>query len=120
METIFIIAAIFTGIYMIIKVFTDFLLKRKIIKSGHFQQAQILETPPVTREENQYPTLKWGLVALMAGAGLIVIEFLQRNGSIHWEEGPDSFLPFGIELVFISAGFLIYFLIVNAIKSRKR
>lgn len=117
MSEVFVIAAVFAGIYMVIKVFTDFLLKRKIIKSGHLDRAGILEPIPATSSErNHYPTLKWGLVALMAGAGLILIEFLSRYGTIRLDDGYDSFLPFGIELVFISAGFLIYFLIINGKK----
>ncbi len=117
MENVFITATVFFGIYMVIKVFTDFLLKRKIIKSGHIDKAGILDPLPFsTSEKNNYPTLKWGLVALMAGAGLILIEFLQRNGTITWNDGADSFLPFGIELVFIAAGFLIYFLISSTRK----
>ena len=74
----------------------------------------ILDTPKPTSEEiNKYPSLKWGLVALMSGLGLILVEILR------WEN-PDlmdyreSVLPFGILLVFVSLGFLIYFFIMNA------
>ena len=87
-------------------------LKRKLINSGHFEQAGILVQPVATPEEvNKYPSLKWGLVALMAGLGLIIIEFI-RNGQ-EAMEFYQSMLPYGIELVFISLGFLIYFFIVN-------
>ncbi|MFH1297295.1 MAG: hypothetical protein ABIJ04_08500 [Bacteroidota bacterium] len=113
--TIVIVGIVFFGVYSLIKVFTDYLLKRKIVKTGHIEKAGILETPPgQTGESNRYPNLKWGLVALMAGAGLILIEIFYRTGAITWEDGRDSFLPFGIELVAIALGFLIYFFIVNA------
>jgi len=115
-ESIFITAVVFFGIYQIIKVFTDFLLKRKIIKAGHLEQAGILEPVKMTQEENRYPTLKWGLVALMAGGGLIVIELLSWGDTFKWVKDYQSAMPIGIELVFIAAGFLTYFFIVNSKK----
>jgi hypothetical protein len=115
-QGILITAIIFYSLYNIIKMFTDFLLKRKIIKAGHLDKAGILSPVPVLTEENRYPTLKWGLVSLMAGAGLILIEILSRKIIISWEDDRYSFLAVGIELVFISAGFLIYFFIVNSRK----
>jgi hypothetical protein len=109
-------AVVFFGIYQLIKMFTDFLLKRKIIKAGHLEKAGILDPVLAVSEENRYPTLKWGLVSLLAGAGLILIEAMSRGGQINWVKDYNSLLPVGIELVFISAGFLIYFFIVNAKK----
>jgi hypothetical protein len=117
MSEVFVIAIVFIGLYYIIKMFTDFLLKRKIIKAGHVDKAGILDPVSAISEENRYPTLKWGLVSLLAGAGLILIEILSRGGQISWVKDYNSLLPIGIELAFISAGFLIYFFIVN---SRKR
>ncbi|MCX6271495.1 MAG: hypothetical protein NTU44_09800 [Bacteroidetes bacterium] len=107
------VAVVFFGIYQIIKVFTDFLLKRKIIKAGHIDKAGILDPLAVPTEEKSYPTLKWGLVALSAGLGFIVIELCSNAGGMNWIRGENSLFPFGIELVFISAGFLVYFFYVN-------
>jgi hypothetical protein len=104
---------VFFGIYHLIKMFTDFLLKRKIVKLGHLEKAAILDQSSVTREEIRYPTLKWGLVAFMAGLGFIIIETLSKGGGVEWVKSTESFLPLGIELVFISLGFLTYFLIVS-------
>jgi hypothetical protein len=106
-------AIVFFGLYHIIKMFTDFLLKRKIIKAGHVDKAGILDPVSATSAENRFPTLKWGLVSLMAGAGLILIELMSRGGQISWVKDYNSLLPVGIELVFIAAGFLTYFFIVN-------
>jgi hypothetical protein len=96
--------------------FTDFLLKRKIIKDGHIDHAGILEPIRQNQEENRFPTLKWGLVALMAGAGMIVIELLSWGDTFKWVKDYRSVMPIGIELVFIAAGFLIYFFIVTGRK----
>ncbi|MHC1706504.1 MAG: hypothetical protein AB9842_03160 [Bacteroidales bacterium] len=110
-------ATVFFSIYMIIKEFTDFLLRRKIIKSGHVDKAGILEPLVETSNDKKYPTLKWGLVALFAGAGIIVIELMSNAGGLMWMKEEKSILPLGIELVFIAAGFLTYFFIVNYKKS---
>jgi len=113
-ESIVITAIVFFGIYNMIKIFTDFLLRRKIIKAGHIEKAGIMDPIVQMQEENKYPTLKWGLVSFMAGAGLIVIELLSWGGKFSWVLDYHSVMPLGIELVFISVGFLIYFFIVNA------
>ncbi len=110
-------AIVFFAIYQILKAFTDFLLKRKIIKMGHLDKAEILVQQEESREENRYPTLKWGLVTFLAGAGLILITILSKT-TMPWilnTEGAP--LVFGIELVLIAAGFLLYFLIMNMRKS---
>jgi hypothetical protein len=116
MEEILIPAIIFFTAYHIIRILSEHLLKRKIIKSGHFEKAEILsQTKQESDEVNKYPSLKWGLVAFMAGAGLIVTKLIYWNET-YWMHDSDPLLPIGIELVFISLGFLIYFFIVNVKK----
>ena len=115
MEDALVTAIVFVGIYMLIKVFTDFLLKRKIIRTGHLDKAGIME-PSTNKEENSYPTLKWGLVTLFAGLGLLVIALTDRGESTVWFHGSHSYLQIGIELIAISLGFLVYFLIAQLSK----
>ncbi|HYW97294.1 MAG TPA: DUF6249 domain-containing protein [Bacteroidales bacterium] len=110
-------AVVFFAIYHIIKAFTDFLLRRKIIKMGHIEKAEILVQQAENKEENRYPTLKWGLVSFLAGLGLILITVLAKTTMPWILNNEGSVLAFGIELVFISLGFLIYFFIMN---TRKR
>lgn len=120
MNDVLMAAVVFFAIFQILKSFTDFLLKRKIIKAGHFENAGILEQKVASsstenQEANKYPSLKWGLVAFFAGVGFIVIHQLSP-GYNNWENNHNfmnSMLPFGIELVSISLGFIVYFLIVN-------
>ena len=117
MNTEFLIpAVIFFAAYHIIKLISDHLLKRKLIKAGHIEKVGILEAPKPTSEEvNKYPSLKWGLVALMTGLGFIVIEVLRTINPdlINYR---NTVLPIGILLVFVSLGFLIYFFIMNGKK----
>jgi uncharacterized protein DUF6249 len=48
-------------------------------------------------------TLKWGLILLFGGAGLIVLNYIQLQ--------PDTTMPYGIETLFLAAGFLAYYFI---------
>ena len=110
--------AFFYATYQVIRSLTDYFLKRSIIKTGHFDRADILSQGLIITSEtesspepNKYPSLKWGLVVFMAGAGFVLIDVLKL-------ERPqmndfNTVLPIGIELMFISAGFLLYFLIAS-------
>jgi hypothetical protein len=116
LSEIFVTAVVFFGIYHIISMVTNFLLKRKLIKAGQYEKVGILDPiKPTSDEVNSYPSLKWGLVALMTGIGFIIIELLGLLDK-DWIRGGDTVLPFGILLVSISSGFLIYFFIVNGKK----
>ncbi len=112
MDEIFVTAVVFFGIYQIFRLLSDYLLKRKLIKAGQYEKVGILEQPKPAEEVNKYPSLKWGLVALTSGLGFILIEILRQinPGMIDYD---NAVLPFGILLVFVSLGFLIYFFIMN-------
>jgi len=126
MNDVLMAAVVFFAIFQILKSFTDFLLKRKIIKAGHFENAGILEQKVASsitenQEANKYPSLKWGLVAFFAGIGFIIIDQLTpgvNNQEVYNNFQWNSMLPFGIELVSISMGFIVYFLIVNFSKKK--
>jgi hypothetical protein len=116
MQDSIVAAIVFYGFYHIIKLISEHFLKRKLINNGHYEQVGILATPVVQSVEvSRYPSLKWGLIAFMAGLGLIIIEIIRSNNpeAVNFQE---AVLPYGIELVFISLGFLIYFFIVNSRK----
>ena len=113
LNEILITGIVFFGIYKALALISDHLLRRKLIKAGQFDKAGILEQPKQLNEEaNKYPSLKWGLVALMTGLGFILIEIM---GLFDQEmmNGGDVVMLIGILLVSISLGFLIYFFIVN-------
>jgi hypothetical protein len=109
---VFATAVVFFGIYHIIKLISEHILKGKIIKAGHIDKAGILESPKTGEEVNKYPSLKWGLVALMTGLGFIVIEVM-RQVNPQLIDFHNAALPAGILLVFISIGFLVYFFMMN-------
>ena len=113
---ILISAVVFYGLYHIFKLFTDFLLKGKLIKAEQYDRSGILESPASSSEEsNKYPSLKWGLVALMTGIGFIVIEVMRQiNPALI--DYHNAVLPIGILLIFTSLGFLIYFFLMKSNK----
>ena len=116
MEEVIVAGVVFFGVYHILKLISDHFLRRKLIKGGHIEQAGILERPkPANDEVDKYPSLKWGLVALMTGLGFVLMEILKLFNKDMFR-GRDAVLPIGILLIFISLGFLIYFFIMNARK----
>ena len=92
-------------IYFFTKIVTDYILKKRMIDKGFVNE----ETQAIFKKQaaatNQYSALKWGLLALSGGIGLIIIDYLNVD--------LDSTLPFGLLSVSLSVGFLIYFFLVK-------
>ncbi|MDM8160572.1 hypothetical protein QUH73_12170 [Labilibaculum sp. K2S] len=109
-------AVVFYSIVTFVKIMSSHFLKRKIIKTGHFDRAEILDqnTDVEVKKQvkyDQYPALKWGLVVLFGGLGLIGIEILGLNYPEFIRY--NSVMPYGIEFVSVSIGFLLYYLIMS-------
>ncbi len=109
-------AVVFFSIITFVKTMSSHFLKRKIIKTGHFDRAEILDqnTDIEVKKQvqyDQYPALKWGLVAFFGGLGFIALEVL----GIYYPEFKNyrSAMPFGIFFVFTSIGFLAYYLVMS-------
>ncbi|GAB3420092.1 hypothetical protein [Niabella aquatica] len=85
--------------------FMNYLLKRRLIRSGQLDDnyLQLLR-----KKVSNLSSLKWGILLLFGGIGLIITGYLQFD----WEKSP---VPWGIETVFIAAGFLVYYLIASRI-----
>ncbi len=94
-----VIGIIFFGVVSIIRAVTDYQLRRKLIQLGHVDK----EASYLLRRasDNQAASLKWGLIILFGGLGLIII-------SITGIESQNSALPLGVVLVSVSIGFLLY------------
>lgn len=118
MEELLVSVVVFFGIYHIFKLLSDHFLRRKLIKAEQYEKVGILERPKAENdEENKYPSLKWGLVALFTGLGFILIEVLKLFNSDMFNPH-DAVMGIGILLVFISLGFLSYFFIMNGKKKK--
>ncbi len=89
------------GVIRFTEIMTQHSQRKRIISQGHFDKAEILNIQG-KQPQDAYPALKWGLVAFFGAIGLIVTEFLPYD----FDTSP---LPFGMVVLGVSLGFLIYF-----------
>jgi len=109
-------AVIFYSIIKFVQIMSSHFPKRKIIKTGHLDRAEILDqnTEVEVKKQvqyDQYPALKWGLVAFFGGLGFIVLELLGAEYPQFTEY--RSAMPYGLFFVFTSLGFLLYYVIMS-------
>ncbi|GGB21499.1 MULTISPECIES: DUF6249 domain-containing protein [Mucilaginibacter] len=81
----------------------NYMLKKRIIKSGPLDENSVKFLAQLNSGNE---ALKWGLILLCAGIGFIVMQFIPYSAE-------DSPVPYGVEMIFISAGFLIYYLLLR-------
>lgn len=104
-----IMIAILITIAVCITVITNYILKKKIINRGPIDDNSLRFLNKISRPGQEM--LKWGLIVLFGGIGLVVIEFIPH-------EGDQSSLPYGVEAIFIAIGFLCYYMIVKNTKNK--
>ncbi len=101
----------FISIAVIINNVLKYRLQKRIIDTGQMDASVVKALlKPVGLSLD---ALKWGLLFFFGGLGLVVLEFLP------YKPGHSS-LPFGIEAICLSIGFLIYFLIARRDESQTR
>lgn len=81
----------------------NYRLKKRIIDSGPLNDEALGFVKKLSGSGTE--ALKWGCIIFSAGLGLVVINFIKYDY--------DSSLPFGIEAMFIAAGFLVYYFAVK-------
>lgn len=96
-----ILGSLGTSLYFFTKVLTDYILKKKMIEKGFVNEESQSIFKKYAKEENRNSSLKWGLIILSTGIGLIIIDSLD----VH----PDTTLPYGIFAVAVSIGYLVYY-----------
>jgi len=87
-------------IAVIIIAFYNYRIKKQIIESGPIDENALKYLLSMSGAGSE--VLKWGMILLFGGLGLVVIEFIPYDA---YESG----LPYGIEAVFIGLGFLAYY-----------
>lgn len=105
---VLIVGIIFFSIAYIIESTQKHRLRSRIVSSG-LTDEKVIKGLFAGQKDNKYSSLKWGLIILFAGIGLVVLEFIPYNY--------DSPLPYGIVGGFIALGFLIYFFVVDGKQS---
>jgi uncharacterized protein DUF6249 len=97
------IVIVFIIIAVVIIAWYNYRLKRRIIDSGPIDNDSINFLRKLM--DSGAEQLKWGCVLFMSGLGLVVTHYLSYED--------DSVLPYGIEIMFIAAGFLIYYFFIT-------
>jgi hypothetical protein len=97
------IVFVFIVIAVVIIAWYNYRLKKRIIDSGPIDTDAINFLKKLV--DSGAEQLKWGCVLFMSGLGLVVTHYLS------YDEG--SVLPYGIEIMFIAAGFLIYYFFIT-------
>ncbi len=83
--------------YLITKTLTDYFLRKKMVEKGLVGEDAVKILTKELNEVNKYSSLKWGLIVLFGGIGLVLIElFVDFNTT--------RSLPFGILSISISLG----------------
>ena len=95
--------AILIAISVVIVVLTNYDLKKKILNKENIDDKMFIILNNLTGFSSEM--LKWGIILLFGGIGLIVLEFVPYN-----ENSP---LPYGVMTVFVSLGFLSYYFLMK-------
>lgn len=105
LEPVLVVGTVFFTIAYVIETILKYRLRSRIVSSG-LTDEKLIKGLFSSKVDNKYSSLKWGLILLFAGIGLIVLEFVQYDY--------ESPLPYGVEGAFIAIGFLVYFFFVNS------
>ena len=96
------IISVFGSVILFVTVLTNFSLKKKLIDKDMVNP----ETANLFKNtSSRLNSLKWGLIVLFAGIGLIIIDSMGLDG--------DEAMPYGIEAVCVSLGFLAYYVLAK-------
>lgn len=96
--------AAFSAMAFIISSLFNYRLKSRVIKSGLIDQETIRLLNQLNGD-TKLKALKWALLLFFGGAGLVLLQFIPYS--------LNSPLPYGIEILFVSAGFFIYYRLIQ-------
>ncbi|MEQ9404023.1 MAG: DUF6249 domain-containing protein [Cyclobacteriaceae bacterium] len=96
------IISVFGSVILFVTVLTNYSLKKKLIDKNMVNEETANMFKSVSSRQN---SLKWGLIVLFGGIGLIIIDSMGLDG--------DEAMPYGIEAVCVSLGFLAYYFAVR-------
>lgn len=92
----------FGSVILFVTTLTNYSLKKKLIDKNMVNEDASNLFKTVSSKQN---ALKWGLISLFGGFGLIIIDSMNLDG--------DDAMPYGIIAVCVAVGFLVYYFIVN-------
>lgn len=91
-------------IAVIIIALLNYRLKKRIIELGQIDENSLKFLTKSLGSKSE--ALKWGLILMFGGIGLIIIEYIPSKSY-------QSFLPYGIEAVSLAVGFFVYYYIMR-------
>ncbi len=104
-----VVIAFFIIIAVVIIAWYNYKLKKQILAGGPLDSLSYKFFSSLSNF--QHESLKWGVILLFGGAGLVLLEFIPFDPE-------ESSLPYGIELIFVAAGFLVYYFFVRRERAR--
>ncbi len=92
------IISVFGSVILFVNTITNYSLKRKLIDKDMVNPETV---NLFKKHDGRHSALKWGLIVLFGGIGLIIIDSMGLDN--------DDAMPYGIEAVSIAIGFLTYY-----------
>lgn len=105
-----VMVAILITIAVCIVVINNYNLKKKIIDRGPIDDNSLQFLTQLSGQVGQ-EMLKWGLIILYGGIGLVLLEFIPYDAE-------NSPLPYGVEAIFIALAFLTYYFLVRKVERK--
>lgn len=96
------IISVFGSVILFVTILTNYSLKKKLIDKDMVNNET---TNLFSKKDSRHNALKWGLIVLFGGLGLIIIDSMGLDN--------DDAMPYGIEAVCIAVGFLIYYVMMK-------
>lgn len=107
----FIIVIIF---FVLIAIFIlalyNYRLKKRIIDAGPLDETGLKFLQQLSGSGIE--AMKWAIILSTTGLGLIVMQFIPFSAE-------DSPLPYGVELLFVAAGFFLYYLFIRQHRNKQ-
>ncbi|MDP9077127.1 MAG: hypothetical protein M3O71_06865 [Bacteroidota bacterium] len=99
-----IVIVFFIIIAVLILGLLNYRLRKRIINSGPLDQTSFKFLSQLSTVSSE--SLKWGLILFFGGLGLVIMQYIPYSAE-------DSPLPYGVEMIFVAAGFITYYLIIQ-------
>ncbi|MCR8557397.1 hypothetical protein KXD93_07080 [Mucilaginibacter sp. BJC16-A38] len=99
-----IVIVFFIIIAVLILGLLNYRLRKRIINSGPLDQTSFKFLSQLSTVSSE--SLKWGLILFFGGLGLMIMQYIPYSAE-------DSPLPYGVEMIFVAAGFITYYLIIQ-------
>lgn len=99
---IFSVFSVFGSVVLIVSISTNFSLKKRLIEKNLVGEEAMSFFRSV---DNKLNALKWGLIILFGGIGLVIIDACRLDG--------DDAMTYGIEAISVAIGFILYFFIAK-------